>query len=435
MRVSFNFLISVAIFLIFFTGFQGGRYFMANRVQELGLLLSITLFFYGAFVASLNVRDKDLKWNWWFFATIFFVAYTFILPAYVFSQNADVAMLPSVMASREFLIVFFGPAIYFLYRIGYDIRTVEKVFTAALVFLAFNYLFHYFRMDLSAAYNSPNHTVAALVTHDPWRGYRLKPSSFALFTLSILAPFLMITSKEILKKLAWFIIVLILAYIWFLVKARAMAASLIICTMMYPFFFAKKSRLGLLFFALPIMFIGLFTIMTIVTERMAKGGANDAVRLRSYSIAWESIKETPFLGFGQQSNYTKTEQDIFWYKFYSADIGITGVAFKYGFIGVAVYIFFSVFLVMRLVRSIWLYKYAYGRINPVMFSILVVLLTQLLNIILNTTLIFIQGLTLASFTIGITAVWRHKILKEFPALAKRSRKTSVSGSQLAESPG
>jgi hypothetical protein len=175
--------------------------------------------------------------------------------------------------------------------------------------------------------------------------------------------------------------------------------------------------------------------MTIVTERMAKGGANDAVRLRSYSIAWESIKETPFLGFGQQSNYTKTEQDIFWYKFYSADIGITGVAFKYGFIGVAVYIFFSVFLVMRLVRSIWLYKYAYGRINPVMFSILVVLLTQLLNIILNTTLIFIQGLTLASFTIGITAVWRHKILKEFPALAKRSRKTSVSGSQLAESPG
>jgi hypothetical protein len=435
MRVSFNFLISVAIFLIFYTGFQGGRYYMANRVQELGLLLSIILFFYGAFVASMNVRDKDLRWNWWFFATMFFIAYTFILPAYVFSQNADVAMLPSVMASREFLIAFFGPAIYFLYRIGYDIRTVEKVFTAALVFLAFNYLFHYFRMDLSAAFNSPNHTVAALVTHDPWRGYRLKPSSFALFALSILAPFLMITSKSTVKKLAWFIIVLILAYIWFLVKARSMAASLIVCSLMYPFFFAKKNRLGLLFFALPIMFIGLFTIIMIVADRMAQGDPNDAVRLRSYTIAWESIKETPFLGFGQQSNYTKTEQDIFWYKFYSADIGIIGVAFKYGFIGVAVYIFFSVFLVMRLVQTIWLYKHAYGRINPVLFSILVVLLTQLLNIILNTSLVYIQGLITATFAIGITSVWRHKILKEFPELAQRGSKTTVPGSPLAESPG
>jgi len=392
---------------------------MANRIQELGLLLSIILFFYSAFVASLNVREKDLKWNWWFFATIFFIIYTFILPAYLFSQNAGVAMLPSVMAAREFLIVFFGTAIYFLYRIGYDIRTVEKVFIVALVLLAFNYLFHYFRMDLVASYNSSNHTISGLVTHDPWRGYRLKPSSFALFTLSILAPFLMITSKQIIKKLSWFIIVLILAYIWSLVQARSMAASLIVCAMMYPFFFARKNRLGLLFLALPIIIIGMSTIIMLMIEHMQQG--QDGVRLRAYGIAWESFKNTPFLGFGQQSNYTKTEQDIFWYKFYSADIGLMGIAFKYGFIGVSTYVFFCFYLVKRTVHTLWLYKHAYGRINPVLFSLLVVLLTQLINIVLHTAMVYIQGLTIASFTIGITSAWQHKISRDFPNRAKKQK--------------
>ena len=185
-RISFSALISVAIFIVFYTGLQGGRYFLANRIQELGLLMAMILFFYGAIVASLHVRDKDLKWNWWFFTTVLLVAYTFVLPGYVFSVNANVSMLPSVLAGRGYLIIFFGPALYFLYRLGYSPEQMERVFIAALVFLALNYMFHYFRLDLRATYFSADHTVASLVTHDDWRGYRLKPSSHALFTISIL---------------------------------------------------------------------------------------------------------------------------------------------------------------------------------------------------------------------------------------------------------
>ncbi len=387
---------------------------MANRVQELGLLFSMMLFFYGAIVASLNIHgEKDLKWNWWFFATIFFVIYTFFLPAYRFSVNASVAMLPSVMASREFLIVFFGPAIYFLYRLGFDIRVVERVFVVALLVLAFNYLFHYVRMDLPAAYFSTDHTLAGLVTYDPWRGYRLKPSSLALFLLSILAPFKMVVSRGMINKTAWFVVIIMLGYIWFLVQARSMAASLILSTLSYPFFFTKKQRLGLLYLALPVIIIGMITVITVVANHMAEGGADDAVRLRSYGIAWESVKENPFFGFGQQSSFTKTEQDIFWYKFFSADLGIIGITFKYGFVGTSVYIFFALFLVQRMVKTIWLYKRAYGATNPVMFSLLILFLTLLINMILNPAYTYIQGLTTATFAIGLSAAWRHKINQEF----------------------
>ncbi|MBT8448580.1 MAG: hypothetical protein KJO69_02765 [Gammaproteobacteria bacterium] len=400
--------------MVLYTGLQGGRYFLANRIPELGLLLAIMLFFYGAIVASLHIRNKDLKWNWWFFSTLFLVAYTFVLPGYVFSINADVPMLPSVLASRGYLIIFFGPALYFLYRIGFDVRKIERVFIVALVFLAINYMFHYFRLDLRATYFSADHTVASLVTHDDWRGYRLKPSSLALFTLSILAPFLMITSKQAAKKLFWLLIILILAYIWFLVKARSMAATLVLSSLMYPMFFAKKRRLALFFFALPIMLAGIGAIIMAAVEYMSSqaGGGGDAVRATSYALAINSLSDNPFLGFGQQSFYTKTEQDLIWVYFSSDDIGIMGVAFKYGLIGTFVYLFFNFFILQRLIKTIWLYKRMYGHINPVMFSVLIVFLALFINLALNPALARIDGMTLGGFAIGLTSAWRHKIFMQ-----------------------
>jgi hypothetical protein len=426
-RISFSALISVAIFLIFYTGLQGGRYFLANRIQELGLLLAMMLFFYAAIVASLHVRDKDLRWNWWFFTTIFLIAYTFVLPGYVFSVNADVAMLPSVLASRGYLIIFFGPALYFLYRLGYSPERMERIFIIALVFLAFNYMFHYFRLDLRATYFSADHTVASLVTHDDWRGYRLKPSSLALFALSILSPFMLIASKQSVKKLFWFVIILILAYIWFLVKARSMAATLILSSLMYPFFFAGKKRLALFFFSLPVMIGAISVILMVVIETVANTarGGGDAVRATSYKLALESLSENPLLGFGQQSFYTLTEQDLIWVYFSSDDIGILGVAFKYGLIGTFVFLFFNFFILQRLIRTIWLYKSVYGQINPVMFSILIVFLALFINLALNPALARIDGMTLGGFAIGLTSAWRHKIFNQLKESRLKETKPSI----------
>jgi hypothetical protein len=415
MQIRLSSLISAAIFMIVYTGLQGGRYFLANRIQELGLLLAMSLFFYAAFVASLNVRDRDLKWNWWFFSTLFLIAYTFVFPGYVFSINHDVSMLPGVLASRGYLVIFFGPALYFLYRIGFDIEKIEHIFIAALVFLAFNYLFHYFRLDLRAAYFSSNHTISSLVTHDDWRGYRLKPSSLALFTLSILAPFYMITSKEAIKKLFWLIIILLLGYIWFLVKARSMAATLILSSLMYPFFFARKKRIGLFLFALPAILAIISTAVMLAVDHlsgMARGGG-DAIRATTYKLALESIVQYPFVGFGQQSFYTLTEGQIIWKYFSSDDIGIIGVAFKYGLIGAFVYLFFNFYIMQRLIKTIWLYKTAYGRINPVMFSILIVFIALFINLALNPALARIDGMTLGGLAIGLTSAWRHKIARQY----------------------
>lgn len=167
------------------------------------------------------------------------------------------------------------------------------------------------------------------------------------------------------------------------------------------------------FLSLPVMIMLVVTVTATVAGKLDNASSEgDGVRLKSYSIALDSIAKHPFLGFGQQSGYSKTEQDIFWYKFYSSDLGLVGTAFKYGLIGASLYIFFSVFIIQRLVRTIWLYRRLYGHNHALMVAICVVFIALFINILLNPALVYIPGLTLAAFSIGLTSSWQHKMQRQ-----------------------
>mgnify|MGYP001259962096 FL=1 len=183
--------------------------------------------------------------------------------------------------------------------------------------------------------------------------------------------------------------------------------------LVYVLFFLRKQRLGMFFLSLPVMIMLVVTVTATVAGKLDNASSEgDGVRLKSYSIALDSIAKHPFLGFGQQSGYSKTEQDIFWYKFYSSDLGLIGTAFKYGLIGASLYIFFSVFIIQRLVRTIWLYRRVYGHNHALMVAICVVFIALFINILLNPALVYIPGLTLAAFSIGLTSSWQHKMQRQ-----------------------
>jgi hypothetical protein len=114
-------------------------------------------------------------------------------------------------------------------------------------------------------------------------------------------------------------------------------------------------------------------------------------------------------GFGQQSNSTMTEQQIFWYKFFSADLGIIGITFKYGFVGAFVYITFSIYMLQRMVTTIWVYKKFYGKINPLLLALFVVYLAFTINIAFTPAFTYIPGLTGGAFGIALSSIWLDKI--------------------------
>lgn len=406
MLVSGRTLISLALFVVFYTALKGGYYFLSNRLQEIGFLLVFALFVYSALVAALNVRTQDLRWSWWVFSTLAFVGYTFILPGFQFAQHTGVSMIPSVFASREFLIVFLAPTLYFLYRAGYRVTDIENVFTLTVALLVFSYLFHYFRIDLPAAYFSPNPTISGMVTFDEWRGYRLKPPSFALFFASVMSPVLLVRAESGLKKLFWLITFIACIYVWYLLMARSAIAAMLLGVLLYHLWFAYKPRLGL-FFLMMLAIIPALVVSTMQYLEHMKT-ADEGVRYKSYTIAFEQIMKYPFFGFGQQSAATLTEQQIFWYKFYSADIGIVGIAFKFGLVGAALYLSLLIYVTIRAITLNWRHRMHLGMANIILVAAIARFVGDLFRFVLSVNYVYIEGLCVASLVIALTAIYKHK---------------------------
>lgn len=395
-----------------YTGMQGAKYFLSNRLQELGILISIGLFLAASFTAAVVVRDQDLKWSWWFFLTLVFVGYSVILPGFVFSSSFDAPALPSILASREFLGVFIGPALWFLYRCGTPVERIERVFLFILIALLLSYLFHYFRMDLAATLRSSDHTVAGLVSYDPWRGYRLRPPNTALFLATIISPALIIQARSNNERLIWVFTFLICLFVWSLFLSRAAAATILVSAILYHLFFSSKQRLALLFVALPIILPAATLGFQSFLNHLESLGPFDGVRYVSYNLAWSQFMEQPLLGYGQDSNVALTFQEVLWKYFFPMDIGIVGVAFKYGITGTLIYLFFSIYLIVRLATVNWLHKKAYGHSNLLLVGLLILFTSFILNIVLSPNLLRITGSSLASIAIALTAIWKHKIKTE-----------------------
>ncbi len=404
MVVSGRALIAFALGIVFYTAFKGAYYFLANRLQELGLLITFILFAYSALVASLNVKDKNLNWSTWIFFTLALVGYTFVLPGYQFSSHVGVSMLPSIMASREFLIVFIAPSLYFLYRIGFSAEKIIDIVMLVLALIVFSYIFHYFRIDLVAAYNSPDPTISGMTTHDEARGYRLKPPLVAVYMTSIIAAYKLVTSKETLSKLFWALAFFATLYVWYLVQARAPTAMLIIGVLFYHFWFARKPRLGLLFLSLCVIIPAY--ILAVEQYFAVMKTADDGVRYKAYMIAINTFMDYPFFGFGQQSAATVTEQEIFWYKFYSSDLGLIGIAFKYGAVGAFLYVFLLITALVKAVKTNWLFLQYRGHSNIFLVASIAKLSTDLFNTLLGVPYVYIEGLTHGAIIIALSAIYK-----------------------------
>jgi len=179
---------------------RGGKYWFSNRFQEIGIALTLAIFLYAAIRLALS--KQPMRWAWWFWSTPLLVFYLMVSPSLSFSLIEATAFAPSFFGTREFLILFLAPAIYFIYKVGYPIERIERMFVIGLILIVFNYLFHYFRIDLPSAYFSSGYT-SYLVTYDEWRGYRLKPPLIALVIITLYTLIRLVQKDKYLKKIGW----------------------------------------------------------------------------------------------------------------------------------------------------------------------------------------------------------------------------------------
>ena len=307
------------------------------------------------------------------------------------------------------------PVIFFLYKAGYSIKTIERVFFISLVILLFNYLFHYFRIDMRAAYFSSDHTVSALITYDEWRGFRLKAPTYVIMILMLFSGLRLSQKGNIMVKTGCLIILATSGYILTIVMSRAAMATVVLAVMIYPFFFQKPNRINVLLFGIPGGLLVFFFLISILLGPIINHFANDwsfQVRMESWKIAWDSFTNNFIFGFGQHSYYSRSYQEIFGPKFFPSDLGIVGVAFKYGLVGVLLYIFFNLYIMYRLLMVNWIYQKYKKKHNPIIWALFIMVTSLFINIILQPGFVFAPGLTLASFSIALTSCYLEEVKHE-----------------------
>lgn len=384
-------------------------YILQNRLQELGSLFLMLLFAYSALLTALNVRDRDLNWSWWVLSTLFFISYAMLVPAFVFSANTGAPALPSVMSTRDFFSALLAPALYLSYRAGVRPHELERAIALAFGAIAISYIFHYFRMDLKAAYNSANPFIKGMITYDEWRGYRLKAPGLALIFGTFLGPILVSRARGVGEKWFWIIAASCSVYGLILIQSRAFTAAAFVGFMLYHLWFARKNRLPLFYLGAPIL-AGIMVLF--VYQFFSTLQEHDTARYATVKDATEFLSENPLLGFGKD-NETLREKEIMHPRFFSSDIGIVGAAFRVGIPATIFLVFMLIYALRRAIVVNWLVVRNTGYSSVILTFFILQGVGDFLNISLSAVqYLKIVGILMVAMAIGLTAVWRHELTRK-----------------------
>jgi hypothetical protein len=386
------------LFFAIFAGCQGGRYYMSNRLQELGIASAMALFALGAWQGLFRLRRDE--WMRWTCRPILLIFGIMLISSIVFSLNFDGFVLYSFFSAREFMLAFVGPGIYLLCRCGLPLNSIERVIWTALIALMVNYLFFYFTMDLRATFFSSDHTVSNLVTYDEWRGFRLKPPLFAIMVGLLGAFMLLCQSRRATKVLAAILVLALAAYIWNIVLFRATLATMLLSVILFPLFLANRNRLHIALVMVPLLLLIVPVAAQFALSHFLEADGGN-IRAKAFTLAFEHIPRHFFLGAGEDSAYGDSFQDLVAPYFFPSDLGLIGTFYKYGLLGAVLYLVMHCKIWLTLWRANLAYTGYTRRHNALLWGLLMFMTAQSFNLALNPGLAYAQGITLGSLALAL----------------------------------
>jgi len=340
----------------------------------------------------------------WFWIPSLIISYPMIISSTTYYLNTGSNIFYSFFATREFLIIYLAPTIFYMYKLGYPIERLEKLFVISIIIAILNYLFFYLTLDLVALKWGSHLYMSQQITFDEWRGYRLKPPTAALYLATSYFLILMMYKLGSIKKFGVIIILSMVMFCWYIVVQRSQITMLILSTILYPILFSRPSRINVLIFVLPVVFLTILLFLGTLVEIFFEV---DKIRKETYRICLEIISEKPILGFGTASWKGITYQTVLGQYFYPSDSGFIGICFKYGILGGSIYLYILLLIVVRSVKTNWHYFFYKKKINPLLIALVIWVIGTSINFLVA-ELVFMQGIYMASFIIGLTACYRDK---------------------------
>lgn len=398
LRFSLQPVIMALLFMAVFAGCQGGRYYFANRLQELGIASALALFALGMWQGFFRLSSDE--WMRWVLRPLLLVFGIMLTSAVVFTLNYEGNVLYSFFSAREFMLAFVGPGIYLLSRCGLPLKSIERVIWLVLAALMINYLYFYYTMDLREAFFSLDHTVSNLVTYDEWRGFRLKPPLFAIMVALLGAFMLLIQSRRAATTVCALAILSMAAFIWSIVMFRSTLATMLLSMLLFPVFLSHRNRLHLVLVIAPLIIVAVPVVAQMALSHFLQADGGN-IRAKAFALAFEHIPRHFFLGAGEDSAYGDSYQDLVAPYFYPSDLGLVGTFYKYGLLGTLLYLFMHLKIWLALWRASLAHKVHHQRQNPLLWALLIFSTAQTFNLALNPGLAYAQGITLGSLALAL----------------------------------
>ena len=128
--------------------------------------------------------------------------------------------------------------------------------------------------------------------------------------------------------------------------------------------------------------------------------------------AFDYLESHWLFGAGEDSAYGDSYQDIVAPYFYPSDIGLVGTAFKYGIIGLILYLWMHGKIGFALWRANLSFRDRMGFHDPLLWALLLFMTAQTFNLLLNPGLAYAQGITLGTLALALA---RFELTQSAPA--------------------
>lgn len=375
------------------------------HASDLGVLCTLILYTWLAFSTRINS-----KWLLYVFLPAFLLVVFMVFYAYIFSAREDSPLLFGILAQRYYVYALIGPVVYMLYAQGWRLADFRRVFVSA-IFLT---LMSRVVTDIASPHSllrSGSFGTLRLNSAYGDTAYLLR----RLDTTSLFSAFYFARGIFRSKNLFWAgfrltITVLAVALLAITVPRTLLAAS-VIALIWYITFLARPVRAKLLVILLPLYAVILWLSLPQaggIFVHMFSHDLSYTVRAESAAKAWQSFLEHPIFGLGQDSAQAVSFQALFGEQFFPSDVGLLGVAFQYGMVGVLLYLLFSAWLFANLLKLLWNCSYkASAEEHTFVWALFMVSLLFIIAAPLQAKFVYGDGLPIAAFSWGLLVAYKH----------------------------
>jgi O-antigen ligase len=382
------------------------RFYPVLHTENVGIVSVLVLFCLLAYLTRM-----DSRWSLYVLLPALGLTFFVLLYAYTFTTRVDdVPLFPSIAGQRYYAFFLLGPVVYMLHLRGWGLPDFQRVFLLAAVmslvgFAIFDVVFAPRSFLLSGEFFVSNVDEAS-----GGQGGAVRRLNIMMLFLALYFGRRLWQTKDIL--LQGFDLVVLVSTIVLLVATipRALLASAGLALIVYAVALSRPERAKLAVIMLPIYVAATVLAVPSVRNAFISAFGRDQSynsRVEQSQKAWESFWEYPLLGFGQDSAQSQSYQDLFGW-FWPGDLGLLGVAFQYGLVGVILYLFLSGWLLVKLLPLVWACT---GNVTPrqeaFLWALLMVYLSLFIASPVKASLIYNVGLPIASFAWGLLMAHRH----------------------------